>query len=178
VNIPWRSISWQSLAAACALDWIAGDPRWFPHPVRLIGFGISTGERFLRPGTVGPRQDLIRGGLLTMAVVSTSWAGARTLEARGVGAQILLAWTALAAGSLRREAMQVVEASSVIEARRKLSMIVGRDTENLDEEGIARAVIETVAEGLCDGVVAPLFMSRSEASLGRLLTKRLTLWIR
>jgi adenosylcobinamide-phosphate synthase len=152
-----RNISWQSLAAACALDWIAGDPHWFPHPVRWIGLGVTAGERFLRPGTAAPREDLIRGALLTAAIVSASWAGARTLAARGVAAEILLAWTALAAGSLRREATQVVEARSLIEARRKLSMIVGRDTETLDEEEIARSVIETVAESLCDGVVAPLF---------------------
>lgn len=150
-------IRWRTLSAACALDWVAGDPHWFPHPVRGIGLAISTGERLLRPGTAAWREDLIRGGLLTAAVVCASWAGARYLAARGVAAQILLAWTALAAGSLRREATQVVEARSLIEARRKLSMIVGRDTENLAEEEIARAVIETVAESLCDGIVAPLF---------------------
>ena len=147
----------RTLAAACALDWVAGDPHWFPHPVRGIGLAISAGERLLRPGTAARREDLIRGGLLTAAVVSASWAGARYLSTRWVAAQILLAWTALAAGSLRREATQVVEARSLIEARRKLCMIVGRDTENLTEEEVARAVIETVAESLCDGVVAPLF---------------------
>jgi adenosylcobinamide-phosphate synthase len=73
--------------------------------------------------------------------------------------EVTLAWTTLATGSLISEAGSVasaLESGQVQEARDSLSMIVGRDTQHLDESEIARAVIETVAESLCDGVIAPL----------------------
>jgi adenosylcobinamide-phosphate synthase len=73
---------------------------------------------------------------------------------------VALAWTTLATASLASEAGAVVtalESHQLEAARRLLSMIVGRDTDRLDQSEIARAVIETVAEGVCDGVIAPLF---------------------
>jgi adenosylcobinamide-phosphate synthase len=79
--------------------------------------------------------------------------------ALGTFIEIALAWTTLATGSLLSESGSVVsalESGRLQQARDSLSMIVGRDTEQLGESEIARAVIETVAEGLCDGVIAPL----------------------
>src|ERR1035437_6512713 len=74
--------------------------------------------------------------------------------------EVLLAWTTLATRSLLSEASSVVNAFAAGDlsmARSRLSRIVGRDTHALDEEEIARAVIETLAESACDGIVAPLF---------------------
>jgi adenosylcobinamide-phosphate synthase len=148
------------LAAAYLLDCIAGDPRWLPHPVRLIGGAISLGERMLlRQGS--PDAEMLRGVLLTGAVVSGSWLTARVAVcACGVGGEILLAWTALATRSLLVEAGAVLEAldhGDLRLARMRLATIVGRDTDQLEEPEILRAVIETAAEGLGDGIVAPLF---------------------
>jgi adenosylcobinamide-phosphate synthase len=148
------------LAAAYTLDWIAGDPHSFPHPVRLIGKAASLGERLLRPGR-NPNADLFSGSLLTALVVAGSWQAARIAVRKGGPAlEVLLAWTTLATRSLVDEAGAVLDAfdsEDLALARRRLATIVGRDTASLPESEILRAVIETAAEGLCDGIVAPLF---------------------
>jgi adenosylcobinamide-phosphate synthase len=77
----------------------------------------------------------------------------------GALGEVLLAWTTLATRSLLDESAAVLDAvdgGDLALARRRLAMIVGRDTESLDESEILRAVIETIAEGLCDGIVAPI----------------------
>ena len=144
--------------AAYALDWIAGDPPSMPHPVRLIGAAISHGERLLRR-PAKPEIELLEGSLLTAAVVAGAWAVARVVRKAGPSAEILLGWTTLATRDLLDEStavVQAVEAGDLPQARLLLSRIVGRDTDPLDAPDILRAVIETLAEGLCDGVVAPL----------------------
>jgi adenosylcobinamide-phosphate synthase len=145
--------------AAYCFDWIAGDPPWMPHPVRLIGAAISAGERCLRrPAT--PEIEIVAGAALSALIVGGSWAAANAAtKAGGVCAEVLFAWTTLATRSLLDESAKVihaVEAQNLPLARSRLAMIVGRDTESLDDTEILRAVIETLAEGLCDGVVAPL----------------------
>jgi adenosylcobinamide-phosphate synthase len=143
------------LALAYALDLLLGDPEWFPHPVRGFGSLIRTGERLLRRG--GPRQELLAGAALTGSVVAIAWTLGRP---RNAGWQVLLAWSALATRSLLDEASAVIralEAEDLDLARRRLARIVGRDTGDLDESEIARAVIETLAESACDGILAPLF---------------------
>jgi adenosylcobinamide-phosphate synthase len=144
--------------AAYALDWVAGDPPEMPHPVRFIGTAISHGERLLRrPAT--PEIEMLQGSLLTALIVSGAWGAARFVRSAGPIAEILLGWTTLATRSLLDESAAVVravEAGDLPQARQLLSRIVGRDTDSLDQPEILRAVIETLAEGLCDGVVAPL----------------------
>jgi adenosylcobinamide-phosphate synthase len=145
--------------AAYTVDWILGDPPGAPHPVRLIGAAITAGERCLRR-PAPPAIEMIQGAALTALIVGGSWAAARIgVNAGGHLGELLLAWTTLATRSLLDESAAViraVEARDLSLARRRLAMIVGRDTEPLDEQEILRAVIETIAEGLCDGVVAPL----------------------
>jgi adenosylcobinamide-phosphate synthase len=145
--------------AAYCIDWIAGDPPGMPHPVRLVGAAISAGQRSLRRADM-PAIEMARGAALTALIVSGSWTAAKlAAEVGGAGVEVLLAWTALATRSLLDESVAViraVEERNLPLARKRLAMIVGRDTECLDEAEILRAVIETVAEGLCDGVVAPL----------------------
>lgn len=161
------AISPARLAAAYTLDLMAGDPEWFPHPVRVVGAAISAGERCLRRSGDSATGEIIKGSLLTGTIVAGSWCAARSLlhganRLTGVGhglVESLLAWTTLATRSLLLEAGTVLDALEVGElnlARLRLSRIVGRDTESLDHAGIARAVIETVAESACDGIVAPL----------------------
>jgi adenosylcobinamide-phosphate synthase len=160
------SFSAPKLAAAYAIDLVLGDPRGIPHPVRLMGKLISHGERLSEPGDKSS-LDFVRGGMLSVLTVGVSWIagwlmirGTRALHpVLGTFIEIALAWTTLATGSLVSEAGSVVsalEARQLQQARDSLSMIVGRDTQQLDESDIARAVIETVAEGLCDGVIAPV----------------------
>jgi adenosylcobinamide-phosphate synthase len=145
------------LTAAYLMDLALGDPEWFPHPVRWFGFLTRIGERVLRPLTRGPSTELVAGAALTGAVASIGWAIGRP---RNAAWQMVLAWNALATRSLLDEAnavIRVLEAGDLDLARQRLARIVGRDTALLDESGIARAVIETLAESACDGIVAPLF---------------------
>jgi adenosylcobinamide-phosphate synthase len=156
------------LAAAYLFDWIAGDPEWFPHPVRLIGKGIEEGERLLRSEGQSAAVELAAGGVLTLGLVVAAYAGtARVIawtnrrgRALGFVTEMLLCWTCLASRSLHDEASAVVhalEADNILLARQRLARIVGRDTERLNEQEISRALIETVAESCSDGVIAPMF---------------------
>lgn len=157
-----------ALAAAYLFDWIAGDPEWLPHPVRAIGRGIEEGERILRRPGQTPAAELAAGGVLTFGMVvmvylstakTIAWMKKRDRRL-GFVAETLLAWTCLASRSLHDEASAVVNAlekHEIVLARQRLSRIVGRDTQTLNEQEISRALIETVAESCSDGVIAPLF---------------------
>jgi len=144
------------LGFAYSMDLLAGDPEWFPHPVRLFGAMAQLGEA-LRPHATTPLRDVVGGGLLTGAVISLAWNMGRFRQPVW---QVLMAWTTLATRSLLDEAGAVIrawEAGDLDRARRRLARIVGRDTERLPESEIGRAIIETLAESACDGIVAPLF---------------------
>jgi adenosylcobinamide-phosphate synthase len=145
------------LVLAYGLDLLAGDPHWFPHPVRIMGALIQRGERLIRCFGGTPARDLCGGAVVTVAVTGLAWASGRPSNA---GWQVLLGWTTLATRSLLNEAGSVIralDAGDLAVARTRLKRIVGRDTAELDESEIARAVIETLAESACDGIVAPLF---------------------
>jgi adenosylcobinamide-phosphate synthase len=106
----------------------------------------------------GPATEVARGAALTTTIVAGSWFAAN-LVAWSAPGEILLAWTTLATRNLLDQSAAVLSAldeANLPQARERLAMIVGRDTQALDESEISRAVIETVAEGLCDGVVAPI----------------------
>jgi adenosylcobinamide-phosphate synthase len=155
------------LGCAYAMDLIAGDPEWLPHPVRAIGRMISAGEAIAAPGRHSPARDLVQGAVVTLLVVAVT-ATAAVLVLRGTRqlhagvalvAETLLAWTVLATRSLLSEANRVIralEAGDLVIARARLARIVGRDAATLTESDVARAVIETLAESTCDGIVAPL----------------------
>lgn len=145
------------LTLAYTLDLVAGDPEWFPHPVRWFGCLIGLGERWSRGFGRGANGEVFAGAVLTVAVASCGWLLGRPKNKTW---QVLLAWTALATRSLLDEAgavIRAIEADDFDLARQRLARIVGRDTAGLSETEICRAVIETLAESTCDGIVAPLF---------------------
>jgi len=138
------------------------------HPVIGIGFLVKSLENFLYPSSRNQKKEFIRGFILTVTVVLSSYLAIKILLFVSLHAGVLLfypvffylVYAAIACGGLAREAENVLttlQTSGVIEARVALARIVGRETDKLDEEGIYRAVIETVAENFSDGVVAPLF---------------------
>jgi len=150
---------------AVVADLAIGDPRWLPHPVVYVGRLISVLEAILRRLFRNERA----GGVLLLLLTVTITAGAAwlVLYAAALFSTLLfmvlavfLSATCLAARSLHMESAVVagaLDAGDIAAARQRLSWIVGRDTENLDEPEIWRALIETVAENTSDGVISPMF---------------------
>lgn len=161
------------------LDLLLGDPSRAPHPVRAMGALIAGLEPPLRrifPKT--PKGELAAGALLTVLVLAISTGAAAGLLALcglvnpwlRFALEVLLSYQCLAARSLRDETVKVYHAlthGTLEEARYAVSRVVGRDTADLDEAGVARAAVETVAENASDGVIAPLlFLAIGGAPLG------------
>ncbi|HIX16491.1 MAG TPA: adenosylcobinamide-phosphate synthase CbiB [Candidatus Hungatella pullicola] len=169
--------------AGCFLDFLFGDPRWLPHPVCGMGRMISGYERMLRnlfpEGEKGEKKAgfclvclvLLSTGLIAGAVLWTAYSLSFWI---GVVAETVLCYQMMAWRSLGKESMKVyrhLKDGNVEEARQAVSMIVGRDTKKLTEEGIAKAAVETVAENTSDGVIAPLFYMILFGGLGGCLYK-------
>lgn len=156
---------------AGALDLMIGDPRWLPHPVRFIGRAVTLCENVLRRIFTSPRQERMAGVLLVGAVVIpvyvlAAWVtellgalqGVQSLV--GTAALVLLMATTIAIRELLvsvKRVVRAIDSGDLETGRQHVSMIVGRDTGNLDEQEVLRAAIESLAENLSDGVVAPLF---------------------
>jgi adenosylcobinamide-phosphate synthase len=168
-----------AVAAGFFLDLLLGDPENLWHPVRAIGWLISKSEAVLRrlfPKT--PRGELAAGVVLAVFVPAVCFAAPffllRLLGAvhplLSFAAESILCWQALAVKSMKTESMRVCRAltgKDLPGARRAVSRIVGRDTAALDEAGVIRAAVETVAENTGDGVIAPLlFLFCGGAPLG------------
>jgi adenosylcobinamide-phosphate synthase len=157
-----------SFALAYVLDWLIGDPAWLPHPVRWMGRMITGGEGLLRRFSRAPISEFIAGTVLTVIVVGAFGFGSWTLL-RWLGAwnpklalaiSVYLAASTLATRSLLDESRAVrrfLVNGDLLSARKQVARIVGRDTQDLDEPEVTRAVIETLAESAADGIVAPMF---------------------
>lgn len=154
------------LSAAVILDFILGDPRWFPHPVRGIGRLCAWSEALSR----ALFKNLYLAGFCTVLTVTTVtgtivylllYAGFSWSPYLGATIAIFLLYTTIAAKDLIRHSAAVsnhLQAPvSLHQARTAIGRIVGRETQELDEAGISRACIETVAENMVDGITAPLF---------------------
>lgn len=148
------AVSGRDLVAGVVLDLVIGDPRWLPHPVRGIGWFATLAERMWRATGLPLRAA---GALFCLSVVGLStsivWLTTPWLN-------IYWIYALLACRDLDVQASRVVRAlrqDDLDEARQQLSWIVGRDTQELDDQGIMRATVETVSENLSDGVIAPLF---------------------
>src|SRR3989442_5377789 len=145
-------------AIAVMLDLIIGDPRWLPHPVEGIGFLVRRFERLLR--RIMP-YERAAGSVLVFMVLSVSLVfTAATLRWGRSPVAVYWIFSCLALRSLDQHALRVIEdlrSGNLNVARNLVGQIVGRDTDKLSENEITRAVFETVAENLSDGIVAPLF---------------------
>lgn len=169
-------MSLAACAAGLLLDILFGDPVWLYHPVRLIGNWISWAERQLRK--VCGSHLMAAGGVLWVMTALMAFLIPFVLLALAgwlhPALRFLLetfwCFQILAARSLSSESRKVYEKlkeSDLPGARRAVSMIVGRDTEKLTEEGVTKAAVETVAENTSDGVTAPLiYMMIGGAPLG------------
>ncbi len=153
------------IGIAFLLDIMIGDPRWFPHPVRMIGVCIEYCEKVLR--RLVPSEQLAGVFLTFIIVIGTYLVTYQLLvffyEIRwsfGIVASIIIIFFSLSTRDLLRETDNVLNAlksGNLKKARKNLSRIVGRDTQDLSEEQIATGCIETSAENIVDGIIAPLF---------------------
>ena len=150
------------------LDCLFGDPAWLPHPVVYMGKAISALEKRLRarlPKT--PQGELLGGAIVafclpvgTFLLTSLVCLGAARISPwLGLAVQMFWCGQALAAKGLAQESTNVYRElvkPDLPAARRAVSRIVGRDTQDLTLEGVTKAAVETVAENASDGVIAPL----------------------
>ena len=160
--------------AGFVLDLLIGDPHFIPHPVRLIGLLISFLDKRLncdvKYNSSENEANLTkykRGVLLAFTVIFATFAVSVIILVAaysinlyaGVIVEAVMTWQILATKCLRVESMRVYDAlrtDGVDAGRRAVSMIVGRDTSVLDEAGVTRAAVETIAENTSDGVIAPM----------------------
>lgn len=160
--------------AGFVLDLLIGDPHFIPHPVRLIGSLISFCDKRLNCDAgyniSEKKLNLIkykRGMLLAFTVIFATFAMSVIIIVAaysinlyaGIIVEAVMTWQILATKCLRVESMRVYDAlrtDGVDAGRKAVSMIVGRDTSVLDEAGVTRAAVETIAENTSDGVIAPM----------------------
>ncbi len=175
------STEWQILAALI-LDALIGDPRSWPHPVRLIG---SLAIR-LEPITLRCLANARIAGLLTaltvVAVTAVLTYGVVQLGLEvnpwlGAIISIFIMYTGIAAQDLAKHANEVklaLDKGDLVLARKRVGMICGRDTDELDETAIIKATVESVAENLVDGVTAPLFYGMIGGPVGVMVYKAIS----
>jgi len=169
---------------ACAVDRLCGDPRWCPHPVVVMGWGIARlrglGEHWAQDN---PARLRCAGGLITLLLVGLSsaagWAVVALVQQTPPGsglhwaaqALVVIALASALAGRSLEQAVQdvlaVLQQGDLSLARRRLGWIVGRDTETLSEAEVIRALAETASENAVDGLFAPLFWMLVGACLGQ-----------
>ena len=163
-----------ALTLSVILDRVVGDPYSLPHPIRWIGNYIAFLERKMVKKTFGSGLLLAVTVMLTSVTVTGTmmFVSYKVHPVVGITMEMILSCYFLAAKNLYDESMKVYKSLkdyNLVEARKNLSMIVGRDTENLSEEKVAKAAVETVAENTSDGVIAPLiFMIAGGPILGAL----------
>lgn len=151
--------------AILLVDLLLGDPHGWPHPIVWIGQLIKKFEDKLYQSQL--RKKLAGVVLVICVIALTAVLASFALQFAGAVSGWLgwllalwLGWSCLALRSLHKESRAVIEElerGDLVAARQALSMIVGRETAQLDEEGILKATLETVAENTSDGVIAPLF---------------------
>ncbi len=161
------------------LDLLIGDPHWLYHPIRLVGALISALEKLLRGVFPKNKNGELTAGVFLLALTAgittgCAW-GLLYLAGRihpwvRFALETVMCYQLLATKALKDETMKVYTALSrgdLKQARYAVSMVVGRDTEVLDETGVTKAAVETVAENASDGVIAPLlFLAIGGAPLG------------
>jgi adenosylcobinamide-phosphate synthase len=162
IFLPWH------FTVAYFSDLLFGDPSWWPHPVRWIGRLIKWMEGIFYDPVSSPSVQRLAGCAFWTAVVAVVVSG--TLFIIGLFSHlhpvlgdfivIWFAYTTLATRSLHKESSKVARAlgeGNLDLARKRLAWIVSRDTSQLEEKDIVRALIETVSENISDGIISPLF---------------------
>jgi adenosylcobinamide-phosphate synthase len=161
------SPSWVVLPAAFALDLCLGDPKFLPHPVRWMGKSIKSLEPSFRKLPLKPTES---GTIFAAILVFGTWGITALLlwvaqafhPVVELSLEIVLIYYCLSARSLQDAAMGVSRSlaqNDAKAAKTKVAMIVGRDVDDYQADGMARAAVETVAENLVDGVISPLFFA-------------------
>ena len=153
--------------AGFLLDLLCGDPQNMPHPIRLIGCGVSWFEKCFLKKTASPGKQLWQGFIMVSGMFFLTGAAVAALLVAAyrlhpflfVVVESIMTYQILALKCLRDESMKVYEClknGTIEEARAAVAMIVGRDTNELSEAQVAKAAVETVAENCSDGVLAPM----------------------
>lgn len=143
---------------AYILDLILGDPHWFPHPVRFIGKLITMLEGLLYRF----KCKKFTGGVLAVLTIAITFIVSFTLAKISVVLEIFFLYTTLATKSLASEGFRVCKVlveGDIEKAKKELSYLVSRDTENMNVVQITRSVLETISENSVDGVIAPMFFA-------------------
>jgi adenosylcobinamide-phosphate synthase len=167
------------IMVALLLDGLLGDPRWLPHPVRLMGWLALRSERLSRAVIAGEKMAGVISVILVLAATGLTGWGLIYLAglwhpSAAIVVSILLMYTCFAGRDMivhSRRVYKALAADDPAEARKRVGMIVGRDTAGLDRSGVARACVESVAESMVDGLTAPLFWAVIGGPLGALLYK-------
>lgn len=158
-----------ALVIGFVLDLLIGDPRWLYHPICVIGNLIAVLEKVIRKIFPKNHGGELTGGFLIVVLVCLFSGGVpllvlyylyRYLPVAGFVLEVFWCYQLLATRSLKDESMKVYDRlknGTLDEARYAVSMIVGRDTQSLTEEGVTKAAVETVAENSSDGIIAPMF---------------------
>ena len=152
-----------SLLAGWLLDLVLGDPQRLPHPVVWFGKLIAFGEHRLNKGKHRKAKGASMAIALIIVVLLAGWAIRHFLSLAngwlGIAFDIIVVFYCLAGTTLIREVRAVFVAldRSLDEGRRQVARIVGRDTSELSAQEVRTAALETLAENLSDGVIAPLF---------------------
>jgi adenosylcobinamide-phosphate synthase len=173
-----------TIVAAYLLDLMVGDPPYRYHPVRVIGQGIARAETFLRKGGLTGKAGGILLLLITAAATILFYLCIAHLLFRVHAIPLFLfhlylVYSCLALGDLLSHIQPVVmalESGDVARARESIARVVGRDVHVLDEHGVARAAVETLAENFVDGFLSPMFWYFSGWALSFLLGERAMTW--
>lgn len=161
------------IAIAFILDILIGDPKWLPHPIRIIGKAIEFLEKILRKAFVPGRlacvlhadrlAGVILAGIIVFGTYLITYEIVNIFSYMGkiweVAISTIIIFFSLSIRDLLKEAKGVLKelkSGNIIKARKNLSKIVGRDTHDLNEQQITRACIETTSENAVDGIIAPL----------------------
>jgi adenosylcobinamide-phosphate synthase len=162
---------------AVAIDLVLGDPPWLPHPVRGIGRLALWLEGLSRRALGATRMAGLCTSFSTYVVAGAAAWGVIRLAAEvhplaADLASIVMIYTTIAARDLARHSMAVfrcLAADDIVEARRRVGAMVGRDTDRLDQSGVIRAAVESVAESTVDGVTAPLLFAVVAGPVGAMV---------
>lgn len=167
------------LLTALVLDLLFGDPKWFPHPVKYIGFVCKRSEIILRKPAF-PFSLKIKGAILffinVIVVMVTLWIMFSFFFWINSGTMVVgvvLLYLSIAIGDLLKHSRVVyiaIKVKNLHKARSDVAMLVGRDTGDMTENDICRACIESVSENLVDGITAPIFWAVVFAFLGSLFS--------